>query len=83
MTATSDKICDEIRRVIDSDPSIRDSSHITISAKKHGFWVFGDEEIVLSGRVRSDREREKVNEIANTHSHGKQIADNLSVRVDS
>lgn len=82
LAATTEKICTEIRKVIDDDPSIRDSSHITLTTQKHGFWVFGDEEIVLSGRVRSERERERVSEIASSHAHGKSVSNNLSVRSE-
>lgn len=83
MTATSEKVCDEIRRAIDSDPGIRDASHITVTTEKHGFWVFGSEDIVLMGRVRSEHERARVQELADAHAHGKPVNNNLSIRQES
>ena len=78
MSFNAEQVRDEIYRCIQDDPTIQDASHIAVEIIKHG--VFGKREIELRGRVESNRDKLKVDEIVKSHSHGFNVIDSLRVQ---
>jgi hypothetical protein len=78
MAINAEHIRDEIYRFIQDDPTIRDASHVSVSVVKHG--LLGKRELEIRGRVETEIDRTKIEEIAQAHSHGIGVVDNLRVQ---
>ncbi|MBT3272265.1 MAG: hypothetical protein HN368_03850 [Spirochaetales bacterium] len=58
---------------------IHDTSHITVDAKTKGFLFWKKTEILILGRVETDREKEEIDKILETESGGFTIVNKLRV----
>lgn len=72
-------ITSDIYKNIQSEPSIKDPTHISVSYRKDGFWFFGKKKILIKGRVETNREKEKIESIASAYAGGVPIIDELRV----
>lgn len=77
MAESIDSVCNEIYRLINSEPGISDPTHVSISVKKVGLFK---KELHLVGRVGNDLEKKRVDEIIKNNSHGFTIVDELRVK---
>lgn len=77
MSVNADHVRDEIYRFIQDDPTIRDASHVSVSVVKHG--LLGKKEIELRGRVDTEMDKAKIDEIVQINSRGLEVVDNLRV----
>jgi hypothetical protein len=75
----AERIQTEIQKVIADDPTIQDSSRIIVMVEKRSFWKGGKETVVLTGSVRSESDKVKVERIAQQHAAGRQVQDSLVV----
>jgi hypothetical protein len=69
----------EIRKVIDADPTIRESNRIVVSIEKKGILGLGREVIVLKGSVHESADRTKAEKIAAMHGGGREVVDSIQV----
>lgn len=69
----------EIKRIINGDPTILESDHIRVSAEKKGVLFFKKEEIHLDGSVHHDTDRKKAEEIARHYSGGRDLISEIAV----
>jgi hypothetical protein len=70
---------DEIKRIINDDPTIQEPDHILVYAEKKGFLFFKKEEIHLDGTVHSETDRKKAEELARHYSGGRALVNKIEV----
>lgn len=75
----AERVQTEIRKVIDSDPTIREANHIIVSIEKKGILGLGKEVIVLKGSVHDGSDRAKAEKIATLHGAGREVLDGIQV----
>ena len=64
---------------INGNQHIHDASHLSIDAKAKGFLFWKKTEILLSGRVETDREKEEIDKILETGSKDFAVVNNVRV----
>ena len=69
----------EIKRMIDDDPTISDRRHILVVPRKRGALFFKKEEIHLTGTVQSEVDKRKAEEIARHSAAGREILNEIDV----
>jgi osmotically-inducible protein OsmY len=79
MTMNAEKVQAEIQRVIGDDPTIAEPTHIMVSVERRGFLSMGKEVVVLRGSVHSEADKAKAEKIAEMHSAGRQVVDEIHV----
>jgi hypothetical protein len=75
----AERVETEIRKVIDTDPTIREANHILVSIEKKGFLGLGKEVVVLKGSVHDGSDRAKAEKIATLHGGGREVLDGIQV----
>ena len=75
----SERVQTEIQRVIGDDPTISEANRIIVSVEKKGFWLSAKECVLLKGHVHADLDRQKAEKIAQLHSGGRQVINEISV----
>ena len=83
MAANPSKIRDAIDQAIRGSNEIREGNYITVSVEKTGFLFFGSSKIILSGRSKSEKDKAKIEEIANQHAAGLEVESRLRVSQTS
>lgn len=61
---TPAEIAEQIKKVINEDPTIEGARHIYVFTKKTGTWPFRKEAIYLSGDVYNEADKKKATEHA-------------------
>ena len=69
----------EIQRIIDDDPTILESEHITVSAAKRGMLFFKKEEIHLDGSVHHKSDKQKAEEIAIHYAGKRELINGIKI----
>jgi hypothetical protein len=77
----SDRIQDEILKVINDDPTIEGAGHIVVSVERKGVWPRAKEVIVLKGSVRSNSDKMKAEKAATLHAAGREVVNSITVHV--
>ena len=79
MDITAEGLRDAIQKVINDDPTINESKHISVEVEKRGLWPFGKETVILKGNVHLDSDRQKAEKIAALHSGKRGVMNNIQV----
>jgi hypothetical protein len=69
----------EIKKMINDDPTISGGTYVIVYARKKGFGPWKKEEIYLSGHVKSEKDRQKVEEIAQHSAGGRPIVNQVEI----
>ena len=69
----------EIKRIIDDDPTILESEHIHVFADKKGFLFFKKEEIHLDGSVHHATDKRKAEDVARHYGGGRELISGITV----
>lgn len=83
MAANPKKVRDAIDQAIRSSNEIREGNYISVSVEKTGFLFFGSTKIVLTGRAKSEKDKAKVEEIANQNASGVEVESRLRISQTS
>jgi hypothetical protein len=75
----TDRVQDEILKVINDDPTIQGAGHIFVSIERRGVWPRAKEVVVLKGNVRSDSDRAKAEKDAALHAAGREVINSINV----
>ena len=81
MAVSAQKARDAIDNAIKGSSEIRPGNYITVKVEKKG--LFGKGAVVLSGRCTSERDKAKVEEIANEAAGGVDVESRLRVSTTS
>jgi hypothetical protein len=74
-----DDAVEEIKRMINEDPTITGAKYVLVYAQKKGFLRWKKEEIHLNGHVKNEIERKKIEELATHSAAGRPIINDLEV----
>jgi len=77
----AERVQTEIQKVIGDDPTIRDAQHIIVMVEKRSIFKGGREVVVLKGRVHSEADRNKAENLARLHGAGREVVDSITVQV--
>jgi TATA-box binding protein (TBP) (component of TFIID and TFIIIB) len=83
MAAKPSKVRDAIDQAIRSSNEVREGNYVSVGVEKTGFLFFGSSKIVLTGRTKSEKDKAKVEEIANQNSSGVEVESRLRVSQTS
>ena len=79
MAVAIEQIKREIQQAIDSDPTLGDSSNISVMTESSGVLFAKKERIVLTGAVRNDNDKKRIEEIARQKAGSKEIINKLKI----
>jgi hypothetical protein len=77
----AERVQTEIQKVIGDDPTIRDAQHIIVMVEKRSIFKGGKEIVVLKGRVHSEMDRNKAENLARLHGAGREVVDSITVQA--
>ena len=73
MASNAEKIKTRIQDAIKASPDVKAGNYISVSAKRVGLPIFGTYHIEVSGRVASDKDKAKIEEIAKSLAEGLEV----------
>ena len=76
---SADDAAVEIKKMINDDPTIPGATYVLVYASSKGIGPWKKEEIHLSGHVKSEIEKKKVEELANHSAAGRPIINSIEV----
>jgi osmotically-inducible protein OsmY len=79
MDMNAEGLRDVIQKVINDDPTINESKHISVAVEKRGIWPFGKETVILMGNVHLDSDRQKAEKAAALHSGQRGVVNNIQI----
>ncbi|MAG13696.1 MAG: hypothetical protein CMN78_03765 [Spirochaetales bacterium] len=75
---SADQAANEIKRIINDDPTISEARHITVTAFRKGF-IKKKESIHLDGSVHNNIDRKKAEDIARQYSGRRELVNGIHI----
>jgi Flp pilus assembly secretin CpaC len=69
----------EIQKMVDDDPSIAAGTNISVMTETKGALFAKKERIVLSGSVRNELEKRRIEEIAHRIAGNREVINNIKI----
>lgn len=79
MAASATKVRDTIEQAIQGSDTLGAGNYVTVKVEKSGFLGMGGAKIVLTGRTKSDKDKEAIEALANEKASGVDVESRLRV----
>ena len=79
MPASAEKIRKTIHDAITEFKDQKPGNYVSVTVKNTGFLMFGKKNIELNGRAASEKDKEKIEEIAKGLAENMEVASNIRI----
>jgi osmotically-inducible protein OsmY len=83
MAGSPNKIKDKVYSTIKNSTELKPGNYVSVSVEKTGFLFFGKSQIVLTGRTTSEKDKQKIEEIARAEAGDIEVVSKLRVSQTS